>query len=91
MAMARVYVTIPRATLDRAREHVRRGHFESLSALMSEALEDELRRRLEYRLENSPELLRRTQEARAALRAGNGVPLDSLDRKRPKKRPPKRR
>ena len=34
---------------------------------------------LDYRLEHHPEFLRRIAEARAALRAGQGVPLEDID------------
>jgi prevent-host-death family protein len=33
---------------------------------------------LDYRLENHPEFLRRVAEARAAIRAGRGVPLEDV-------------
>jgi prevent-host-death family protein len=33
----------------------------------------------EYRLEHHPEFLRRIEEARAAVRAGRGVPLRDID------------
>ena len=33
---------------------------------------------LEYRLENDPRFLRRIAKARASLRAGRGVPLESI-------------
>jgi prevent-host-death family protein len=34
---------------------------------------------IDYRLENHPEFLERVAEAREALRAGKGVPLEELD------------
>jgi prevent-host-death family protein len=34
---------------------------------------------IEYRLEHHPEFLRRIEEARAALRAGQGVPLRDVE------------
>lgn len=33
----------------------------------------------EYQLENHPEFLRRVAEARAAFRAGRGVPLEDVE------------
>jgi prevent-host-death family protein len=34
---------------------------------------------LDYRLEHHPEFLRRIAEARAALREGQGIPLEDID------------
>ena len=34
---------------------------------------------LDYRLEHHPEFLRRVAEARAALREGQGIPLEDID------------
>ncbi len=40
---------------------------------------------LEYRLEHSPELLRRVAEARAALDRGEGLVLEDVDKRRKKR------
>jgi prevent-host-death family protein len=41
---------------------------------------------LEYRLEHNPEFLRRIEQARAALGRGQGVRLEDVERKTPKRR-----
>lgn len=45
MTTAKVAVSIPKDTLELARKEVRAGRSKSLSALISEALDDRLRRR----------------------------------------------
>jgi prevent-host-death family protein len=43
---------------------------------------------IDYRIEHSPEFLRRIAQARAALQRGQGVRLEDLERKAPKRRRP---
>jgi Arc/MetJ-type ribon-helix-helix transcriptional regulator len=42
MTVAKVAVAIPKTMLERARAHVEEGHAKSLSALVSEALDEKL-------------------------------------------------
>ncbi|MCK6557347.1 type II toxin-antitoxin system Phd/YefM family antitoxin [Candidatus Binatia bacterium] len=45
----------------------------------------------DYRLENDPRFLHRVAQARASLRAGDGVRLDDLGNPRPKRLQPTRK